>query len=53
MPVDLATVSVNLPSIIGAAGGTVGIISGIAVFVRRRLRLVATVARNNDAHEAW
>lgn len=53
MPVDLATASLNLPSIIGAIGGIVGIISGIAVFARRRLRLVATVARNNDAHEAW
>ena len=43
----------SLPSIIGAVGGTVGIISGIAVFLRRRLRLVASITHNNDAHHSW
>lgn len=43
----------NAPSIIGAIGGTVGIISGIAVFTRRRLRLVASMTHNNDAHHSW
>ena len=43
----------SLPSIIGAVGGTVGIISGIAVFARRRLRLVASMTHNNDAHNSW
>lgn len=53
MPLTLATVLANAPSIIGAVGGSVGIVSGLAVFARRRLRLVATVTRNNDAHDAW
>ena len=43
----------SLPSIIGAVGGTLGIISGIAVFLRRRLRLVASITHNNDAHHSW
>lgn len=43
----------NAPSIIGAIGGAVGIISGIAVFTRRRLRLVASMTHNNDAHHSW
>jgi len=49
----LSTVLSNAPSIIGAVGGTIGIISGIAVFARRRLRLMVTVTRNNDAHDSW
>lgn len=43
----------SLPSFVGLVGGTVGIISGVAVFARRRLRIVVTVTRNNDAHFAW
>ena len=53
MRLDLATIAANAPSIIGAVGGTIGIISGIAVFARRRLRLVITATRNNDADESW
>lgn len=53
MPLDLATIANHAPSIIGAVGGTVGIISGIAIFARRRLRLVITVTHNNDAHDSW
>lgn len=53
MSVTLATIIANVPSIIGAIGGSVGIISGLAVFARRRLRLVVTVAQNNDAHHSW
>lgn len=53
MPLDLAGIIANAPAIIGAVGGTVGIISGVAVFARRRLRLVVTVTVNNDAHDSW
>jgi hypothetical protein len=53
MSLDLAIIVANAPAIIGAVGGTVGIISGMAVFARRRLRLVVTVFHNNDAHESW
>jgi hypothetical protein len=53
MPFDLATIITSVPSVVGAIGGTVGVISGIAVFARRRIRLVISVARNNDAHDAW
>lgn len=49
----IAFVISNAPSVIGAVGGTVGIISGIAVFMRRRLRLVASITHNNDAHYSW
>ena len=49
----LAFMFSNGPSIIGAVGGMVGIISGIAVFMRRRLRLVASITHNNDAHHSW
>lgn len=49
----LAVLVANAPSIIGTVGGTVGIISGIAVFMRRRLRLVASITHNNDAHHSW
>ena len=30
-----------------------GIISGLAVFARRRLRLIVIVTQNNDAHRSW
>lgn len=53
MPLDLASILTSAPAVIGAVGGTVGIISGVAVFARRRLRLVVTVTRNNDAHDSW
>lgn len=49
----IAFLAENAPSIIGAIGGTIGIISGIAVFLRRRLRLVASITHNNDAHHSW
>jgi hypothetical protein len=53
VPLDFAPIVANAAAIIGAVGGTVGIISGIAVFARRRLRLIVTVTANNDAHESW
>lgn len=43
----------TLPNIIGVVGGFVGIISGIAVFARRRLHVVVTATVNNDADGAW
>lgn len=49
----IAFFAANAPSIIGAIGGTVGIISGIAVFMRRRLQLVTSITHNNDAHHSW
>jgi hypothetical protein len=53
MTLALATIIANAPDIIGAVGGSVGIVSGVAFFVRRRLRLVVTVTQNNDMHSAW
>jgi hypothetical protein len=57
MPITLAAISAaiiaNAPSVIGAVGGSIGIISGLAVFARRRLRLIVTVTQNNDAHRSW
>jgi hypothetical protein len=53
MPLDPASILSNASAVIGAVGGTVGIISGIAVFARRRIRLVVTVSRNSDAHDSW
>ena len=39
-----------LPDSIGVIGGFVGIFSGVAVFARRRVRLLIRVTQNNDAH---
>jgi hypothetical protein len=53
MPIDLPTSLAAAPNIIGAVGGTVGIATGVAVFLRRRLRLRVAIVRNSDAHETW
>ena len=56
MPFDLTLLIANIPTVggaVGIVGGTIGAVAGIAGFVRRRLRLVATVTQNNDAHSSW
>lgn len=56
MPADLTMLIANIPTVgggVGIVGGTIGAIAGIAGFARRRLRLVVTVTRNNDAHSSW
>jgi hypothetical protein len=56
MPLDLASIAANIPTIggaVGIVGGTIGAIAGVAGFARRKLRLVVTVTQNNDAHNSW
>lgn len=48
-----ASVLANAPAVIGFVGGIIGIISGAAVFARRRVRLVVTVSQGNDEREHW
>ena len=56
MSFDLTHLIANIPTVggaVGIVGGTIGAVAGIAGFARRRLRLVATVTQNNDAHRSW
>ncbi|MDQ0839522.1 hypothetical protein [Sphingomonas faeni] len=53
MPLTLANIIAHGPSIIGAVGGSVGIVSGLAVFARRRLRLIVGVTQTNDQRRSW
>lgn len=53
---QIMTLLANVPTIgglVGIAGGSIGAISGIAAFARRRLSVVVTVTENNDQHSAW
>jgi hypothetical protein len=53
MLAEIAAVLANLPAIMGTVGGAIGIITGISVFARRRLRLTITITQNNDANHSW
>jgi hypothetical protein len=53
MPFDLAPIAADAPSIIGAVGGVLGIISSVAVFARRRPRLVVSISENYGDRQSW